>query len=112
MSRTATLVGVFGTVQSKYLVFIPIGVIHVENVRPPSNDSQSSISQACKFLISGNATVHSILTRCPGWRTCPSLGEISFAEYVFPEAASASWEVLSNCGISVNATTNNVEQIL
>jgi hypothetical protein len=61
MSTTAALVGVFGTIQSKDLLFMLIGVMQVENVLPPSNDSQISISQACKFLISGNAASHAML---------------------------------------------------
>ena len=55
MSRTAALVGQFGTVQSKYLgpAGSIHGLIHAVNVLPPSSDSQTSASQrdaqACEF---------------------------------------------------------------
>src|SRR6266481_1148348 len=112
MSRTAALVGVFGTVQSKYLVFGgACGVMHMVNVLPPSNDRKSSISHPPAFVV-GIAAAHSILNCSPGYRTCPRLGEISLAEYVPPEAASAPREVLSNCGASTKATINNVEMNL
>src|SRR5207245_1101030 len=79
MSRTAALVGVFGTVQSKNRVFgLRIGVMHMGKVLPPSTDSQTSISHPVGSL-SGSPAFHSILTVCPGWTTCPTVGEISLA---------------------------------
>jgi hypothetical protein len=100
---TAALVGVFGTVQSKYCAFgCSQGLIHVVNVAPPSTDSHTSISHASKSML-GSADLHSTLIFCPGWRTCPILGEISVAEYVPP-----ALEVILSCGATLSATAKMV----
>src|SRR5262249_4105596 len=100
MSRTAALVGVFGTVQLYDLLLTVVNVTNVVNVLPPSNDIQISISHPFS-LIFGNVADHCIVTCSPGYRTWPSVGEIRWAEY--PLAALA---VLTNCGAKLSATAN------
>jgi hypothetical protein len=93
----------FGTVQSKYLAFgSSQGLIHMVKVLPPSTDSHTSISHAPKFML-GSVDFHATLICCPGWRTCPTVGEISVAEYV--PAAPA---VLTSCGAAQSATAKMV----
>jgi hypothetical protein len=98
MSRTAAFVSVFGTVQSKDVVFgLNQGLTHMVNVLPPSTDSHTSISQAPRFML-GSVDLHSTLTCCPGVSTCPTLGEVSVAEYVPPALA-----LLTSCGAALSA---------
>ena len=78
------------------------GLIHMVNVLPPSTDSHTSISQAPRFML-GSVDLHSTLICCPGWRTCPTVGEISVAEYVPPALA-----VLTSCGAALSATAKTV----
>src|SRR4029077_20744176 len=102
MSRTAALVGRFGTVQ-RYDVALGanMGVMHDVKVFPPSSDSQTSLSQPVRFML-GSVDFHSTMIFCPGWRTCPTLGEISVAEYV-----PAALEVTS-CGATLSATAKMI----
>src|SRR5690242_19372541 len=94
----------FGTIQSKNLAFgSSDGLIHIRNVLPPSTDSHTSISQPAKPFKSGSADFHSTLKCCPGWRTCPTLGEISLAEYVPPAFA-----VVTSCGAALSATAKTI----
>lgn len=67
------------------------------NVLPPSTDSHTSISQAPRFML-GSVDLHSTLTCCPGVSTCPTLGEVSVAEYVPPALA-----LLTSCGAALSA---------
>jgi hypothetical protein len=103
MSITAAFVSVFGTIQSKdRAVGSSQGLIHIVNVLPPSTDSHTSISHAPKFML-GSVDLHSTLMCCPGYRTCPTLGEISVAEYV-----PAALAVLTSCGAAQSATAKMV----
>jgi hypothetical protein len=100
---TAAFVGMFGTVQSKYLAFgSSQGLIHMVKVLPPSTDSHTSISHAPRFML-GSVDFHATLICCPRWRTCPTVGEISRAEYVPPALA-----VLTSCGAAQSATAKMV----
>src|ERR1051325_7069968 len=89
MSNTAALVGgVFGTVQSKYLVLGSSGgVMYAYHEAPPSSDKRSSISHPTAWVL-GRCASHSTLTVCPECRICPAVGEISRAEK--PLSATAS----------------------
>src|SRR5262245_64213588 len=103
MSMTAAFVGMFGTVQSKYLAFgSSQGLIQMVKVLPPSTDSHTSISHAPRFML-GSVDFHATLICCPGWRTCPTVGEISLAEYVPPALA-----VLTSCGAALSATARTI----
>ena len=73
------------------------------NVLPPSTDSHTSISQGAPKFMLGSDDLHSTLIFCPGWRTCPTLGEISVAEYVPPALA-----VLASCGAALSAIAKMV----
>jgi len=106
---TAALVGRFGTVQLKDLACgSRIGVIQVVKVLPPSSDSQTSISHPVR-LMWGSCAVHWIITCCPGWRICPAVGEIRWAEYApeVPEEADAV-EIVS-CRAQRSIIANNVQ---
>jgi hypothetical protein len=81
------------------------GVIAKVYVVPPSNDSQSSISQYDGNLIRfGFDVVHSTFTLSPGWRTCPALGEISIGE----KLGGGGGIDQSREGAKANASNNNV----
>src|SRR6516225_2342139 len=105
MSRTAACVGDFGTVQSKYFgpVGLNHGLIHVANVLPPSNDSQTSSSHAPKSIL-GSLDFHSTLTVCPGRTTWPRVGEISLAEY----APVCALDVSTNRGAKLSAIATTI----
>jgi hypothetical protein len=64
MSKTAALVGVFGTVQRKEVFLGSSHAIHTGNVLPPSNDSQASLSHPGKGMF-GSVCFHSIMIFCP-----------------------------------------------
>jgi hypothetical protein len=51
----------------------------------------------------GSVDFHATLICCPGWRTCPTVGEISLAEYVPPALA-----VLTSCGAAQSAIAKMV----
>src|ERR1700730_5527974 len=104
MSSTAALVGVFGTVQSKYFTVgsrSPVTHVHVV---PPSSDRRSSVSHRFGSM-PGSTDFQLILKTCPGTRTSPALGEISLARYLDPGSAVA---VLNNCGAKANVNANSV----
>src|SRR5437773_2102186 len=106
---TAALVGRFGTVQLKDLACgSRIGVMQVVKVLPPSSDSQTSISHPVRLIL-GRCAVHWIMTCCPGWRTCPAVGEISWAEYA-PEPEAAVAVEIGSCRAQRTIITNNVER--
>jgi hypothetical protein len=74
-------------------------------VLPPSNDNQSSISQYDGQLVEfGLDVLHSTLTVCPVYTTCPAVGEISWAEYGGGGAGMPNIQA----GMKVNATKNRV----
>src|SRR4051794_36400264 len=54
-------------------------------VLPPSSDRRTSASHIDRFT-PGKFAFHSILTTCPGVKTCPGLGEISVAMYFHLES--------------------------
>jgi hypothetical protein len=64
MSRTAALVGVFGTVQRKDVFLGSRKVIHKVKLLPPSSDSQASLSHPAKGML-GSMCFHSIMIFCP-----------------------------------------------
>src|SRR6266446_3326711 len=75
------------------------------NVLPPSNDSQSSISQNDGQLIGfGIDRLHSTLTLCPGYTPCPPAGEINWGEY----GGGGGGNPNSREGAKANASKNNV----
>src|SRR5450631_4212932 len=99
MSSTAALVGVYGTVQSKYFTLGSRSPVSHVKVLPPSRDRRISVSQFDRSK-SGSVDIHSILTTCPGTKTSPALGEISLALYLAPVPAAVA--VLNNCGAKTN----------
>jgi hypothetical protein len=102
-------VGRFGTVQLKDLACgSRIGVIQVVKVLPPSSDSQTSISHPVRLML-GRCAVHWIMTCCPGWRTTPAVGEISWAEYAPEPEAAVAVEIVS-CRAQRSIIANNVER--
>jgi hypothetical protein len=65
MSKTAALVGVFGTVQRKDVLLGSSHVSHTVKVLPPSSDSQASLSHPGNGML-GRVCFHSIMIFCPG----------------------------------------------
>jgi hypothetical protein len=85
------------------------GVRHNVKLLPPSSDRKTSISHPPAFVL-GSVAFHLTMTCCPGYRTCPAVGEISWAEYVPEPEAAAAVEIVSCRAQRSIISANNVER--
>src|SRR6185295_1221041 len=77
------------------------------NVAPPSIERYSSSSHHDKSML-GRTVFHSTLTCCPGYRTCPNVGESSLAAYLGPSAFDRCDNGGANARATANRTTTEV----
>lgn len=103
---TAELVGVFGTIQSKYFTVGSRSPVIQVNVRPPSRDKRSSVSHN-DISISGRTDRHSTLYTCPGTKTSPARGVMRRAIYCRPLAQGLAVTVPDGCKTKININANN-----
>jgi hypothetical protein len=83
------------------------GVMRNGNVAPPSTERYSSSSHHDKSML-GRTVFHSTLTCCPGYRTCPNVGESSLAAYLGPSAFDRCDNGGANARATANRTTTEV----